>query len=67
MKNYFYIVPGGGIFSRILQFGIIHLAYIDFDNVTLDDIYVIGKIVEIDLNTEDYFDLTTENDENIIL
>ena len=41
--------------------------YIDFDNVTMDDIYVIGKIVEIDLNTEDYFDLTTENDENIIL
>jgi hypothetical protein len=41
--------------------------YIDFDNVTLDDIYVIGKIVEIGLNSEDYFGLTTENDENIIL
>lgn len=41
--------------------------YIDFDNVTLDDIYVIGKIVEIALNSEDYFDLTTEDDETIIL
>ena len=41
--------------------------YIDFDNATLDDIYVIGKIIEINLDTEDYFDLRTENDENIIL
>jgi hypothetical protein len=35
MKNYLYILPGGGIFSRILQFGIIPLADIDFDNVHL--------------------------------
>jgi hypothetical protein len=41
--------------------------YIDFDNATLDDIYVIGKIIEINLDSEDYFDLRTENDENIIL
>jgi hypothetical protein len=41
--------------------------YIDFDSTTIDDIYVIGKIIELNLDTEDYFDLRTENDENIIL
>jgi len=35
MKNYVYVIPGGGIFSRILQCGIIPLADIDFDNVYL--------------------------------
>jgi uncharacterized membrane protein YvbJ len=42
-------------------------SYIDFDSVTADDIYVIGKLVELNLDTEDYFDIRTENDENIIL
>jgi hypothetical protein len=41
--------------------------YIDFDNVTINDIYVIGKLLELNLDTEDYFDLRTENDDNIIL
>jgi hypothetical protein len=41
--------------------------YIDYDNVTIDDIYVIGKLVDIILDTEDYIDLRTENDENIII
>jgi hypothetical protein len=40
--------------------------YIDYDNVTINDIYVIGKFVELNLDTEDYFDIRTENDENII-
>jgi hypothetical protein len=35
MKNYYFIVPGGGIFSRILQFGIIPLADIEFDKACL--------------------------------
>lgn len=35
MKNYIFIVPGAGIFSRILQFGIIPLADVDFDRVFL--------------------------------
>jgi hypothetical protein len=35
MKNYFFILPGGGIFSRLLQFGILPLADIDFDHVYL--------------------------------
>ena len=42
-------------------------SYIDFDSATIDDIYVIGKLVELNLDTEDYFDIRTENDENIIL
>jgi hypothetical protein len=41
--------------------------YIDYDNVTINDIYVMGKLVDVILDTEDYFDLKTENDENIIL
>jgi len=41
--------------------------YIDYDNVTIDDIYVMGKLIDVTLDTEDYFDLRTENDENIIL
>jgi len=36
MKNFIYIVPGGGIFSRLLQFGILPLSEIDFDNVYLE-------------------------------
>ena len=35
MKNYYFILPGGGIFSRFLQFGILPLADIDFDHVYL--------------------------------
>jgi hypothetical protein len=35
MNNHIYVLPGGGIFSRILQCGIIPLADIEFDNVLL--------------------------------
>jgi len=35
MKNYTFVIPGGGPFSRVLQCGIIPLADIDFDNVYL--------------------------------
>jgi hypothetical protein len=41
--------------------------YIDFDSVTIDDIYVIGKLVDIELDTEDDIDILTENGENIII
>jgi len=41
--------------------------YIDFDSVTINDIYVIGKLLEVILETENDFDLRTENDENIII
>lgn len=35
MKNYVYVMPGGGPFSRFLQCGVIPLADKDFDNVFL--------------------------------
>lgn len=41
--------------------------YIDFDNVTVDDIYVIGKLKFINLDTEDTLDITTENGDEIIV
>jgi hypothetical protein len=41
--------------------------YIDFDNVTIDDIYVIGKLKDIPIGTELDIVLSTENDEEIIL
>ena len=41
--------------------------YIDYDNVTLDDIYVIGKLRYLNLDTEDIFDITTENGDEIIV
>lgn len=41
--------------------------YIDFDNTTINDIYVCGKFMDIVLDTEDYVDLLTENGENIII
>ena len=41
--------------------------YIDFDNVTLNDIYFIGKLKDIVIGTEFDTILSTENDEEIIL
>ena len=41
--------------------------YIDFDNVTINDIYVMGKLKDIPIGTELDIVLSTENDEEIIL
>ena len=41
--------------------------YIDFDNVTADDIYVIGKLVDVPLDTEDGYDLQTENNLDLFI
>jgi hypothetical protein len=41
--------------------------YIDFDSVTIDDIYVIGKLVDIPLSSEDNYNLTTEDGLDIII
>ena len=41
--------------------------YIDFDNVTKDDIYVIGKLRYINLDTENVLDIITENGDEIII
>jgi hypothetical protein len=41
--------------------------YIDFDNVSVDDIYVIGKLKFINLDTENVLDIITENGDEIIV
>lgn len=41
--------------------------YIDFDSVTLNDIYVIGKLVDIPIASEDNSILTTEDGLDIII
>jgi hypothetical protein len=62
-------IPGDYTVTQIGNNVVVKLndEYIDFDNVTINDIYVIGKIVELNLDTEDYIDIRTENDENIII
>ena len=41
--------------------------YIDYDNVTINDIYVMGKLKDIPIGTETDIALSTEGDEEIIL
>ena len=41
--------------------------YIDYDNVTINDIFVMGKLKDIPIGTELDIVLSTENDEEIIL
>ena len=41
--------------------------YIDFDNVTIDDIYVIGKLVDVPIAAENETILSTENDLDLII
>jgi hypothetical protein len=41
--------------------------YIDFDSVTLNDIYVIGKLVDIPIASEDGYNIITEDGLDIII
>ena len=41
--------------------------YIDFSNTTVHDIYVYGKFTDINLDTENLFNLLTEEGEEIII
>jgi hypothetical protein len=41
--------------------------YIDFDNTILDDIYVIGKLIDVPVTLEDDIILSTENDLDLII
>jgi hypothetical protein len=41
--------------------------YIDFDNVTINDIYVIGKLVDVPIAAENDTILSTENDLDLII
>jgi len=49
MKNYTWVMPGGGIFSRILQCGIIPLADREFDNA-----YLVLSPFEENINDDQY-------------
>jgi hypothetical protein len=41
--------------------------YIDFDSVTLNDIYVIGKLIDIPIASEDGYNIITEDGLDIII
>lgn len=41
--------------------------YIDYDSITINDIYVVGKLVDIPIATEDNFNITTEDGLDIII
>jgi hypothetical protein len=41
--------------------------YIDYDNVTIDDIYVMGKLVDIPIASEDGYNIITEDGLDIII
>lgn len=62
-------IPGDYIIKDVGNDVVITLGdeYIDFDNIIIGDIYVIGKLLEVVLETENDFELLTENDENIII
>ena len=62
-------IPGDYTIKEIGNNVVIKLndEYIDFDSVTINDIYVIGKLLEVILETESDLELRTENDENIII
>jgi hypothetical protein len=41
--------------------------YIDYDNVSINDIYVMGKLLDIPIATEDNFNIITEDGLDIII
>ena len=62
-------IPGDYTVNQIGNNVIVKLnsQYIDFDSVTISDIYVIGKLVDIPIATEDSFNITTEDGLDIII
>jgi hypothetical protein len=62
-------IPGDFTIKEIGNDVVIKLndEYIDFDSVTIDDIYVIGKLLEIPIATEDNYNIITEDGLDIIL
>jgi len=62
-------IPGNYSVTQIENNVVVKLndEYIDFDSVTIDDIYVIGKLVDIPIATEDGFIITTEDGLDIII
>lgn len=62
-------IPGNYTIKEVGNNVVIKLndEYIDFDSITINDIYVIGKLVEIPIATEDNFNITTEDGLDIII
>jgi hypothetical protein len=62
-------IPGDYTITQIGNNVVVKLndEYIDFDNVTINDIYVIGKLVEIPIASENDIVLSTENDLDLII
>jgi hypothetical protein len=62
-------IPGDYTITQIENNVIVKLndRYIDFDSVTIDDIYVIGKFVDIPIAAENNIVLSTENDLDLII
>jgi hypothetical protein len=62
-------IPGDYTITQIGNNVIVKLndEYIDFDNVTINDIYVIGKLVDIPIATENEIILSTENGLDLIV
>ncbi len=62
-------IPGDYTIKEIENNVIITLGneYIDFDNISINDIYVIGKLVDIPIASEDGSVITTEDGLDIII
>jgi hypothetical protein len=62
-------IPGDYTITQVGNNVIVKLndEYIDFDNVTINDIYVIGKLVDIPLAAENDIILSTENGLDLII
>jgi hypothetical protein len=62
-------IPGDYTIAQVENNVVVTLngEYIDFDNVTINDIYVIGKLVDIPIAAENEIILSTENDLDLII
>lgn len=62
-------IPGDYTIKEIENNVVITLGneYIDFDNISINDIYVIGKLVDIPIASEDGLVITTEDGLDIII
>jgi hypothetical protein len=62
-------IPGDYTIKEIENDVVITLGneYIDFDNISINDIYVIGKLVDIPIASEDGSVITTEDGLDIII
>lgn len=62
-------IPGNYSITQIQNNVVVKLndRYIDFDSVTINDIYVIGKLVDIPIAAENNIILSTENGLDLII